>query len=103
MNMISQYALSAALGFVFCGGPPFNHILHPPKGGNGGGIENGPGKPICTYCTNVGGAIGAIIMMYLVGHQFTNAGMWGTIVPSIAGGLLLGTITHSVMGAFARG
>jgi hypothetical protein len=76
----------------------------PGGGGGGGGFDpDNPWPPNCPMCGALIGAISAVVVIYLVGPQFANAGFIGTAIISFAAGSAGNTLVGGLVGLMRRG
>ena len=76
----------------------------PGGGGGGGGFDpDNPWPPNCPMCGAVIGAISAVVVIYLAGAQFANAGFFGLALISFAAGSAGNTLVGGIVRLFRRG
>ena len=76
----------------------------PGGGGTGGGFDpDDPWPPNCPMCGGIIGAISAVVVIYLAGAQFANAGFFAMAVISFAAGVVGDSLIGGVVGMARRG
>jgi hypothetical protein len=76
----------------------------PGGGGGGGGFDpDNPWPPNCPICGGIIGAISAVLVLYLVGPQFANAGFFALAVISFAAGVVGDSLVGGLVGMARRG
>lgn len=75
----------------------------PGGGTGGGGFPDDPWPPDCWVCAGVIGALSALVINWVVGAHFANAGFVGMAVISFAAGSVGNSLIGGLVGLMRKG
>jgi hypothetical protein len=94
-----EWLVYAIIGWCGTGWP-----RHFGGGTGGGGVDpDNPWPPNCPMCGGVIGAISAVVLNYVIGAHFADAGFFATALISFAAGSVGNSLVGGIVGMARRG